>query len=126
MNAERAIRLLIADDQASVRRSIRRLLSQISDLVVAGEAANGEEALNCIRTEDFDLVLLDLSMPKKSGLDVLRELKGDHRSLPVLVLSIYPADQYKSTAMELGAAGYITKEEAPEMLVTEIRRVLGA
>jgi two-component system invasion response regulator UvrY len=116
------IRLLIADDQPAVRKSIRRLLSEFEDLFVAGEASDGGEVMDKVRTEPFDLVILDITMPQKNGLDVLRELKQEWPSLPVLILSIYPADDYRDRAIALGAAGYVTKDRAPDELVDEVRR----
>jgi two-component system, NarL family, invasion response regulator UvrY len=120
------VRLLIADDQPAVRRSICRMLNQAEGIVVAGEASDGDEVFDRLREGTYDAVLLDLAMPKRHGLDVLRELKLLQPSLPVLILSIYPPDQYKLKSMQLGAAAYITKDEAPEILVREIRKAVEA
>ena len=117
-------RILIADDHAVVRRGLRQILDNVSPEVVLGEAATGEDALEQVRTKDWDLVILDLALPGKAGLDVLKELKRSHPRLPVLVLSMYPEDQFAVRVLRAGAAGYMTKESAPEELVKAVRKVL--
>jgi DNA-binding NarL/FixJ family response regulator len=117
------IRILIADDHAIVREGLKQILAETPDMVVAGEAANGQEALEYIRKAECDLVLLDLAMPGRDGLDTLKELKREKPKLPVLVLSIYPEEQYAVRAFKAGVSGYLTKESAPEELIAAIRKV---
>jgi two-component system, NarL family, invasion response regulator UvrY len=117
------IKILIADDHAIVREGLKQILAETSDMIVAGEATNGREVLEQVRKEDWDLVLLDLAMPGKDGLETLKELKLEKPKLPVLVLSIYPEEQYAVRLLRAGAAGYLTKESAPEELIAAIRKV---
>jgi two-component system, NarL family, invasion response regulator UvrY len=117
------IKILIADDHAIVREGLKQILADTPDMVVAGEAANGQEVLELIRREDWDLVLLDLAMPGRDGLDTLKELKHEKPKLPVLILSIYPEEQYAVRLLKAGASGYLTKESAPEELIAAIRKV---
>ncbi len=117
------IKILIADDHAIVREGIKQILAETDDMVVVGEAANGREVLEMVRKQDWDLVLLDLAMPGKDGLETLKELKLEKPKLPVLVLSIYPEEQYAVRLLKAGAAGYLTKESAPEELIAAIRKV---
>jgi len=117
------IRVLIADDHAVVREGLKRIVAENADMEVAGEAGNGHEVLDFARRHECDLVLLDLAMPGKDGLDTLKELKLVRPHLPVLVLSVYPEEQYAVRLLRAGAAGYLTKESAPEELVAAIRKV---
>ena len=117
------IKILIADDHAIVREGLKQILAETVDMVVGGEATNGQEVLEHVRREDWDLVLLDLAMPGKDGLETLKELKFEKPKLPVLVLSIYPEEQYAVRLLKAGAAGYLTKESAPEELIAAIRKV---
>ena len=117
------IRVLIADDHAVVREGLKQIVSENADMAVAGEAGNGHEVLDFVRRHDCDLVLLDLGMPGKDGLDTLKELKLARPQLPVLILSVYPEEQYAVRLLRAGAAGYLTKESAPEELVAAIRKV---
>ena len=117
------IRILISDDHAIVREGIRQILADTDDLVVAGEATNGHEVIERVRREDWGMVLLDLAMPGKDGLETLKEIKREKPKLPVLVLSIYPEEQYAVRALKAGASGYLTKESAPEELIAAIRKV---
>ncbi len=119
------IKILIADDHAVVRRGLKQILSEGSDMVVVEEASNGNEVLQSIRKQDFDVIVLDISMPDRSGLDVLMELKHMRPKLPVLLLSMYPEEQFAVRVLKAGAAGYMTKESAPDELVRAIRKVLG-
>jgi two-component system, NarL family, invasion response regulator UvrY len=118
------IRILIADDHPVVRRGIKQILSDEPDMAVPGEARDAREVLDLARRGQWDIVILDISMPGKSGLDVLKDLKQEFPKLPVLVLSIHPEDQYAVRALKTGAAGYLTKESAPEELVKAIRKIL--
>ncbi|MGH2524907.1 MAG: response regulator, partial [Anaerolineales bacterium] len=110
-------KVLIADDHAVVRQGLRQILREVPEMTQVGEALNGQEVLDKIRTEEWDAVVLDISMPGRSGLDVLKELKHDHPKLPVLVLSMHAEDQFAVRLLRAGAAGYLTKESAPEELV---------
>ena len=116
------IRIMIADDHAIVRAGLKQIVGEISDMEVAGEAASGQEALALARRGNLDVVLLDLSMPGRGGMDALRQLKKEQPDLPVLILSIYAEDQYALRALKAGAAGYLTKDGAPDELVVAIRR----
>lgn len=117
------IRVLIADDHAIVRQGLRQILSDTPDLTVAGEAENGVQAVNMVRTGEWDVVLMDVSMPDRNGIDALKLIKKEFPRLPVLILSMYPEEQYAIRALKAGAAGYLTKQSAPELLVTAIRQV---
>ena len=117
------IRVLIADDHAVVREGLKRIVAQNADMTVAGEAGTGHEVLEFVRARECDVVLLDLSMPGKDGLATLKELRANKPHLPVLVLSVYPEDQYAVRLLRAGASGYLTKESAPEELVAAIRKV---
>jgi two-component system, NarL family, invasion response regulator UvrY len=117
------IKILIADDHPIVRAGFKQVISDMPDMLVADEAANGQEVLNHIRKKDYDLVLLDISMPGRSGLEVLKDLKGEKPKLPVLILSIYPEEQYAIRALRAGASGYMTKASAPNELISAIRKI---
>ena len=116
------IRILIADDHAIVREGLKQIVAETSDIRVAGEASNGQQVIDLVRRGHWDLVLLDLSMPGRGGIDALRQLKRERPDLPVLILSIHPEDQYALRALKDGASGYLTKESAPEELVKAIRK----
>ena len=118
------IRVLIADDHAVVRRGLKQIVIEEFDAAEVGEAKDASEVLELARKQDWDVVVLDITMPHKSGLQVLKELKHEHPRLPVLVLSIYPEDQYAVRVLKSGAAGYMTKESAPDQLVSAIRKVI--
>ena len=117
------IRVLIADDHAIVRQGLRQILSDTADLTVAGEAENGVQAVQMVRSGEWDVVLMDVSMPDRNGIDALKIIKKEFPRLPVLILSMYPEEQYAIRALKAGAAGYLTKQSAPELLVTAIRQV---
>jgi two-component system invasion response regulator UvrY len=117
------IKILVADDHPIVRQGLKQILSEYPDMTVADEAGNGKEVLSKVAKKDYDIVLLDISMPGRNGLDILKELKSKKPKLPVLVLSIYPEDQYAVRVLKLGASGYLTKESVPEELVAAIRKV---
>ncbi len=118
------IRILIADDHAILRRGLREILVGEFRGAIFGEAGNAQEVLTAVRTQAWDLVILDITMPGRSGLDLLRDLKQLRPDLPVLVLSMHPEGQYAKRVLRSGAAGYMNKETAPKELVTAIRRVL--
>jgi len=117
------IKLIIADDHAVVRKGLKQIFEETSDIVVAGEANSGNELLEKLRREDFDVVILDISMPGKDGLDTLKEIKAIKPNLPVLIFTIYPEEQYALRVLKAGAAGYINKESEPEILIEAIRKV---
>jgi two-component system, NarL family, invasion response regulator UvrY len=117
------IKILIADDHAVVREGLKKILADVMDMEVAGEAADGMEALQLMRGQDWDAVLLDISMPGKNGLDVLKAIRTEKPKLPVLMLSIYSESQYALRVLKAGASGYLTKESAPNQLVAAIRKV---
>lgn len=116
-------KILVVDDHAIVRKGISQILAETSDIIVADEARNGQEALEKVRDNDYDLVLLDISMPGPDGLEILKQLKNQRPKLAVLMLSMYPEQQYAVRALRSGASGYLTKESAPEELITAIRKV---
>lgn len=117
------IKILIADDHPVVRQGIKQILAETRDLVVADEAASGQDVMKKVMKNDYDVILLDISMPERNGLDILRELKSKKPKPAVLILSIYPEDQYAVRVLKLGAAGYLTKESVPEELISAIRKV---
>ena len=117
------IHVLIADYHAIVRQGLKQILSETEDLVVAGEADDGVEALQLARSCQWDAFLLDVSMPNRNGIDTLKQLKKEFPKLPVLILSMHPEEQYAIRALKAGASGYLTKQSAPEQLVTAIRQV---
>lgn len=117
------IHVLIADDHAIVRQGLRQILSETDDLLIAGEAGDGAEALQLARQRSWDVFLLDVSMPNRNGIDTLKQLKKEFPRLPVLILSMHPEEHYAVRALKAGAAGYLTKQSAPEQLVTAIRQV---
>lgn len=117
------IRVLLADDHMLFRKGLRMILEETEDIVVAGEAGTGNEVLDKALSSYFDVVLLDISMPEKDGLDVLKELKKSRPELPVLVLTMHPEDQYAVRVIRAGASGYLTKKNAPDEVVTAIRKV---
>ncbi|HQB31462.1 MAG TPA: response regulator transcription factor [Syntrophales bacterium] len=117
------IRILIADDHPIVRAGFKLVISDTQDMTVADEAGNGQEVLNLIRKKDYDIVLLDISMPGRNGLEVLKDLKAEKPKLPVMILSIYPEEQYAVRALRAGASGYMTKASAPNELIAAIRKI---
>ncbi len=118
------ISVFIADDHAIVRQGLKQIVADTADIRLAGEAATGQETLQLVRSGICDVLVLDLNMPGISGLEILRVLKQERPDLPVLVLSIHAEDQYATRCLKAGAAGYLTKESAPEELVKAIRQVV--
>ena len=106
------IKVLIADDHAIVRSGLKQILAETSDIVVAGEAANGREALEKVRAQPWDVLVLDITMPGRSGLDILKDIRQTHRELPVLVLSMHADEVYVTRALKAGAHGYLLKDSA--------------
>lgn len=117
------IRVLLADDHAMVRTGLKEILVATGDIVVAGEATNGNEALQAVREGEYDLVVLDMSMPGRSGIELIKLIRAERPKLRILVLSMHSEQQYAVRAVKAGASGYLTKESAAEALVTAIRRV---
>lgn len=118
------MKALIVDDHAVVLRGLREILEDEFEEPVFGEARNAAEAVQRIRREDWDIIVLDITLPGRSGLDVLNELKSLRPAAPALVLSMHSEEQYAVRAFKAGAAGYLTKESAPEELVSAVKRVL--
>jgi DNA-binding NarL/FixJ family response regulator len=118
------LKVLIADDHAIVRKGLREILREASEQTAVGEASNGQEALDCIRREQWDVVILDITMPGQSGLEVLKKLKLEQPNMPVLMLSMHSSLQYVLGSLKNGAAGYLSKETAPEELIEAIHSVL--
>jgi len=117
------IEIILVDDHAIVREGIRRIIDDTSGITICSEASTGEEALELIKTEKYDLVILDISMPGKNGLQTLKEIKKYNEKLPVLMLSMHAEEQYAMRAIKAGASGYLTKESASDQLVSAIRKI---
>ncbi len=117
------IRVLIADDHAIVRQGLKQIVADYAHIQVAGEASSGQQVLDMVLKDDYDVVVLDITMPGKSGLEVLKELKGLKPKLPVLILSIHPEEQYAVRVLKAGASGYLTKECAPDELIAAIKSI---
>lgn len=117
------IRIVIADDHAIVRHGLRQLLSAETSMSIVGEAQNGNEVLELVRTTPVDIVVLDITMPGRNGLDTLKELRRLYPRVAVIVLSMHPKDQYAVRVLKAGASGYLSKESAPEELVSAIKKV---
>jgi len=118
------IRILIADDHAIVRAGLKEFIAGQPDMQVAAEASSGAEAIAAVRANDFDVVLLDIMMPDKNGIDTLKTLIHVKPELPVLILSMYSEDQYAVNLLRAGAAGYVNKDAASEQLVAAIRTIV--
>lgn len=118
------IHVLIADDHPVLRKGVRQILEETTDIVAAGEASSGEEVLAILTRGQWDVVLLDITFPDRNGLEILREIRKDHPSLPVLFLSMHSEEQFAIRSLKAGASGYLTKESAPEELVQAIRKVV--
>ena len=118
------LRVLIADDHEIVRKGLGKVLQETLQPIKIDEAGNGQEALTKVMRSEFDLVVLDLKMPGKSGLDVLKEIKQHRPKMPVLILSMHPEEQFAIRAIRAGASGYLTKECAGDELVLAIRKAL--
>jgi DNA-binding NarL/FixJ family response regulator len=116
-------RILVADDHTIVREGLKQILAKSGDLVVAGEAANGNDVLKMVREQTWDVLVTDMSMPGRSGIELIKLVKEAQPKLPVLVLSMYGEDQYAVRAIRAGASGYLNKESASDQLVTAIRKI---
>lgn len=117
------IRLLIADDHAIIRDGLKQIISFMPDMQVVGEAATGDDVVQMVRALNLDVLLLDMSMPGRSGIALIQQIHASHPALPILILSMYQESQYAVQAMRAGAAGYITKNTASSQLIDGIRKV---
>jgi DNA-binding NarL/FixJ family response regulator len=117
------IRVLLADDHAIVRAGLKEVLTDTGDIEVAGEATNGQEVLALVRGREFDIAVLDMSMPGRSGLELIKLVRAEKPKLRILILSMHSEQQYAVRAVKAGASGYLTKDSAAEELVTAIRRI---
>lgn len=118
------IRIMIVDDHPILRAGLKTLLSEHPDMTVTGEAGSGLEAVKMVQEGDYDIVLLDITMPDMNGVDTLKQLQRHRPTLPVLMLSMHPEEQYAINLLRSGASGYVPKEGAPEQLVTAIQTVM--
>jgi len=118
------LKILLADDHAVVRQGVKQILAEAFTQATFGEAKNAHELLTLVGNERWDIVVLDLTMPGGNGLEALKQIKHDHPQLPVIILSMFPEDQYAVRTIRAGAAGYLNKESAPEELVQAIRKIL--
>jgi DNA-binding NarL/FixJ family response regulator len=119
------IQVLLADDHAIVRAGLKELLQDTGDIQVAGEATNGQEVMAQIRARDFDVAVLDMTMPGRSGIELIKQVKDEKPKLRILVLTMHSEEQYAVRALKAGASGYLTKEAAADQLVAAIRRIAG-
>jgi two-component system invasion response regulator UvrY len=119
------IRILLADDHAVVRGGLRRILEEHSDMTVVAEVATGDELLGALTATPVDVLVLDISMPGPGVFDLLQRLKEDHAAVRTVVLTMYPEDQYAVRVLRAGAAGFLTKEQSPDLLVEAIRKAYG-
>jgi two-component system invasion response regulator UvrY len=117
------IKVLVADDHAIVRRGLRQILAETPDIMVGGEAATSQEVLDLVREQHWSVVILDISLPGRSGLELLGDLRKEKPDLRVLILTVHPEDQYALRAIRAGAAGFLTKESAPEKLIEAVRKL---
>lgn len=118
-------RILVADDHAIIRDGLRKVLDDTGDLMVAGEAVDGHAVLEQVRAAEWDLVILDLSMPGRNGFDLIRQLRTERAGLPILVFSMHAEDQYATRVIRAGASGFLSKEDPVELIVPAVRKVLG-
>lgn len=118
------INILVVDDHALIRKGLKQLLEDSPDLKITGEAESGIQAINMVRVQHFDLMLLDINLPDMHGIEVLKRFKSEQPDLKIIVLSMYPEDQYGVRALKAGAMGYINKQSASDTLISAIRQVL--
>lgn len=118
------LRILIADDHVLIREGLKKILKAAQDISVVSEAQNAREVIEEMKKQEIDVVILDISLPGKSGLELLKDIKMDYPKLPVLILSMHPEDRFAVRALKAGAAGYVTKESAVEELVKAVRKVV--
>ena len=118
-------RIVIADDHAIVRKGLKQIIAEIPELIVAGEAASADELLTLLRSRPFDVLVLDLTLGTRSGIDLLKQIRSEFKHLPVLILSMHAEELFAIRALRAGASGYIQKESAPDELVQAIQRIAG-
>ena len=118
------MKILIVDDHAVVRQGIKQIITDMDGPIEVGEAGNGSDAVRMLREGQWDMVLLDINLPGKNGIEVLKQIKGEWKKLPVLMLSMYSEDQYAMRAIRSGASGYMTKETAPDELLNAVNKVM--
>lgn len=118
-------KILVGDDHPVVRKGIKQILIEDKNISFIGEACSPNEVMEMVKKQHWDAVILDITMPGRGGLEVTKELKREYPNLPILILSIHSEEQYGVRAIKAGAAGYMTKESAPEELVKALRRILG-
>ncbi|MBI3901325.1 MAG: response regulator transcription factor [Nitrosomonadales bacterium] len=121
----KTINVLVVDDHSLIRKGLKQILDDTSDIRVTGEAETGQEAIRMAREHKYDIALLDITLPDKYGIDVLRQLRLQRPDMPVLILSMHPDEQYAMRSIKAGASGYMNKQSAPSQLVTAIRQVAG-
>ena len=119
------IRIVVADDHTIVREGLKQILASANDLEVVGEASDGHEAMERVRALDFDLLLLDMSMPGKSGIELIKQVHAEKPKVKILILSMHEEQQYAVRAIRAGASGYLTKDSASRQLVEAIRKIAG-
>jgi len=119
------MKILIADDHPIVREGMKQIIAKAADMTIGGEALNGQEALDRIEVEEFDAVVLDINMPGRDGLEILKDIRRSRPTLPVLLLSMYSEDQVAVRALKAGASGFLNKESAPRELVHALRKIIG-
>ena len=117
------INILIADDHAIMREGLKQILAACADMRVGGEASDGDEVLHKVRQQEWSVVVLDMSMPGRSGIDLIKLVKAEKPGLPILVLSMHTDEQYAARTLRAGASGYLCKDSAPSLLVSAIRKV---
>ncbi len=119
------IRVLLADDHAIVRAGLKEILADTGDIAVAGEATNGQEVMERVRGQDYDVAVLDMSMPGRSGIELIKQVKDEKPRLRILILTMHSEEQYAVRALKAGASGFLTKEAAADQLVAAIRKIAG-
>ncbi len=117
------IKVLVVDDHPAIRRGLKEIIAEVPDMVVAGEEDRGRKVLAQVHENDYDVVMLEISLPDQNGLDVLKQLQAEKPQLAVLILSIHSEEQYALRTLKAGASGYLTKDSAPEEIVAAIRKV---
>ncbi len=120
----KTIRVFVIDDHAIVREGVKQILAETADMICTGDADNGHEAIRLARKGEFDILLLDLSMPERGGIEILKQIRKEAPEIKVLVLSMHKEDQYAVRTLKAGASGYLNKQSAPDELVVAIREVL--
>jgi DNA-binding NarL/FixJ family response regulator len=119
------IKVLVADDHEIVRRGLRQILTETPDIIVGGEAGSGDEVLRLVRDQRWNLVILDISLPRGNGLELLTTIRREKPETPVLILTVHPEEQYAVRCIKAGAAGFLNKESAPEQLIEAVRKIAG-